>query len=269
MHPTQLIAAATGALLAGACAAQPTFISQQRVIAATTTFNENTVTASAPDFNRFTEVVAAAIPFETPEGLPAPNEGETGIDCEIDPNAIRARGTLAGAGGITVNGVPVFGEAEALVEVTFSVTQPTPYRIRSKPRPSTNPRDEFEIELQNTATNAYLYRINENAPAQFVDTSGTLQPGTYVIHYEVEFTHDAGFEVRNFDFNFQIGQTCGTSDFNGDGDSATDQDIEAFFACIGGSCCDTCYSADFNGDGDAATDQDIESFFRVIGGHPC
>ncbi|HYE63057.1 MAG TPA: DVUA0089 family protein [Phycisphaerales bacterium] len=67
------------------------------------------------------------------------------------------------------------------------------------------------------------------------------------------------------------GPVCGPQDFNGDGDSGTDQDIEAFFACLGGSCCDTCYAggADFNGDGDTGTDQDIESFFRVLGGNPC
>ena len=64
---------------------------------------------------------------------------------------------------------------------------------------------------------------------------------------------------------------CGPSDFNGDGDFGTDQDIEAFFACLGGSCCETCWvgGADFNGDGDTGTDQDIESFFRVLGGGPC
>ncbi|HYE62183.1 MAG TPA: hypothetical protein VD997_09315 [Phycisphaerales bacterium] len=64
---------------------------------------------------------------------------------------------------------------------------------------------------------------------------------------------------------------CGTADYNGDGDIGTDQDIEAFFACLGGSCCPTCFEggSDFNGDGDFGTDQDIESFFRVLGGGPC
>jgi hypothetical protein len=64
---------------------------------------------------------------------------------------------------------------------------------------------------------------------------------------------------------------CGTSDFNGDGDFGTDQDIEAFFACLAGSCCPTCYEggSDFNADGDFGTDQDIESFFRVLGGGNC
>ena len=65
--------------------------------------------------------------------------------------------------------------------------------------------------------------------------------------------------------------TCGNSDFNGDGDFGTDQDIEAFFACLGGNCCATCWpgGADFNGDGDFGTDADIEAFFRVLGGGTC
>jgi hypothetical protein len=66
-------------------------------------------------------------------------------------------------------------------------------------------------------------------------------------------------------------QLCGTADFNGDSDFGTDQDIEAFFACLAGNCCPTCYlgGADFNADGDFGTDQDIESFFRVLAGGPC
>jgi Astacin (Peptidase family M12A)/Galactose oxidase, central domain len=60
-----------------------------------------------------------------------------------------------------------------------------------------------------------------------------------------------------------------TADFNGDGDSGTDDDIEAFFACIAGNCCALCASADFNGDGDVATDADIEAFFRVLAGGNC
>jgi hypothetical protein len=62
---------------------------------------------------------------------------------------------------------------------------------------------------------------------------------------------------------------CGTSDFNNDGDYATDKDIEDFFACIAGNCCPTCQSADFNHDGDIATDADIEAFFRVLAGGSC
>jgi hypothetical protein len=64
---------------------------------------------------------------------------------------------------------------------------------------------------------------------------------------------------------------CGTSDYNGDGDFGTDADIEAFFACLAGSCCPSCFEggSDFNGDGDFGTDADIEAFFRVLAGGSC
>jgi probable HAF family extracellular repeat protein len=64
---------------------------------------------------------------------------------------------------------------------------------------------------------------------------------------------------------------CSSSDFDGDGDSGTDADIEAFFRCLAGNCCSTCWvlGADFNGDGDTGTDADIESFFRVLAGGNC
>ncbi len=67
------------------------------------------------------------------------------------------------------------------------------------------------------------------------------------------------------------GPTCGTSDFDGDGDFGTDFDIQAFFACLGGNCCATCFAggSDFNGDGDFGTDLDIQSFFSVLGGAGC
>ena len=60
--------------------------------------------------------------------------------------------------------------------------------------------------------------------------------------------------------------SCGTADFDNDGDTGTDLDIEAFFACLGGDCCGTCGSADFDCDGDTGTDLDIEAFFFILGG---
>jgi hypothetical protein len=60
-------------------------------------------------------------------------------------------------------------------------------------------------------------------------------------------------------------------DFNCDGDVGTDADIEAFFACLAGSCpgAPCVSSADFNNDGDVGTDADIEAFFRVLAGGEC
>jgi hypothetical protein len=67
--------------------------------------------------------------------------------------------------------------------------------------------------------------------------------------------------------------TCNpaAADFNGDGDTGTDQDIEAFFACLAGNCCATCCpcGGDINNDGDFGTDQDIEAFFQCLAGNCC
>jgi hypothetical protein len=64
---------------------------------------------------------------------------------------------------------------------------------------------------------------------------------------------------------------CGSADFNCDGDVGTDADIEAFFACIAGTCpgAPCASTADFNNDGDVGTDADIEAFFRVLAGGAC
>ena len=72
-------------------------------------------------------------------------------------------------------------------------------------------------------------------------------------------------------YNRSCGNPCGSGDFNCDGDFGTDADIEAFFACIAGTCpAAPCTSrADFNGDGDNGTDADIEAFFRVLAGGTC
>jgi hypothetical protein len=65
--------------------------------------------------------------------------------------------------------------------------------------------------------------------------------------------------------------TCGTADFNCDGDVGTDADIESFFACLAGNCpaAPCANTADFNFDGDIGTDADIEAFFRVLAGGAC
>jgi uncharacterized membrane protein len=63
--------------------------------------------------------------------------------------------------------------------------------------------------------------------------------------------------------------SCLNADYDHDGDSGTDADIEAFFRCLAGNCGVGCYSTDLDFDGDAATDADIEAFFRMLAGNDC
>ncbi|HYE61485.1 MAG TPA: S8 family serine peptidase [Phycisphaerales bacterium] len=132
----------------------------------------------------------------------------------------------------------------------------------------------------------YAYASGTSFAAAWVSgvlaAGGTLENGTPKINPSRILQTAADLTLLNPDYVGQLGagrldaaaaypRGCGTADFNGDGDSGTDQDIEAFFACIGGSCCASCFSggSDFNADGDSGTDQDIESFFRVLGGGNC
>jgi hypothetical protein len=59
------------------------------------------------------------------------------------------------------------------------------------------------------------------------------------------------------------------ADFNNDGDIGTDADIQDFFSCLGGGCCDSCCTVDINQDGDIGTDADIEAFFRTLASGSC
>jgi hypothetical protein len=80
-----------------------------------------------------------------------------------------------------------------------------------------------------------------------------------------------GYDLAGGYWTSVEGPSCGSADFNCDGDLGTDADIEAFFSCLAGNCpaapCQN--SADFNGDGDLGTDGDIEAFFRVLAGGSC
>jgi hypothetical protein len=100
-------------------------------------------------------------------------------------------------------------------------------------------------------------------PTQFINHNGELWIGG---HFK-----NAGPRHSPYLARWITTPCCATSDFDGDGDSGTDADIEAFFACLAGTCCSTCWhlGSDFNADGDSGTDGDIEAFFRVLAGGAC
>jgi hypothetical protein len=77
-----------------------------------------------------------------------------------------------------------------------------------------------------------------------------------------------GFGVHPFGARIIATVVC-SADFDHDGDTGTDADIEAFFRCLAGNCCAGCGTADFDNDGDTGTDADIEAFFRVLAGGAC
>ncbi len=114
--------------------------------------------------------------------------------------------------------------------------------------------------------------VHPLANGNILYTRGTTTGGLYVYN-----PTDGSHTQLHFEANLQyinplnLAPPCGTADFDGDGDTGTDADIEAFFACLAGNCCATCWhlGADFDADGDSGTDADIEAFFRVLAGGAC
>jgi hypothetical protein len=84
--------------------------------------------------------------------------------------------------------------------------------------------------------------------------------------------HYSGFTLNSGTTQpYLIELRCMGADFDCDGDTGTDADIEAFFRCLDGACpAPPCHSsADIDGDGDVGTDRDIEEFFATLSSDPC
>jgi hypothetical protein len=201
-----------GSLAVTAARGDLIYTSQNRFVEVETSANAQVLTDAAEDFGPFVTTLTSSVIFQTPTG-PAENEGTSSIDCQLDPNAIIATGSLTGEGGLNVNGNLEVGEAEAFVFVTFTITELTPWQILASQRPSDNPEDEWEIELENVGTGTNIFRIDETAPPQSVNVSGMLQPGTYSIQFEVEMSVASAEETETFDFLFAIPSPGGVSAF--------------------------------------------------------
>jgi hypothetical protein len=169
-----------------------------------------------------------------------------------------------------------FGEGEAQLDVTFEITQPTTFTLFSLPRPSTLPRDEFEIEFINLTTTTTIVDIDETQPAQFVNVSGVLTPGVYSLHYEVEFSSNGPGQSVSYLIEMRVGTgACDHVDFNHDGMYPDIRDIEDFLSVFAGSPCappspPVCNDdTDFNNDGLSPDQLDVEALLRVFAGGAC
>jgi hypothetical protein len=215
MNSTSRCAVGAAALaIAPLAQADLVYQNQQREISVFTSFDANMQTAAAPGFGPFVQSLLISTEFPTSGGGTGVNGAGAGIDCQLDPNAITVGGSLSGSGGVSVQGgqpAPQFGEADALVFTTFDILAGASFRLMSSPRPSLNPRDEFEIELANVLTGERIFFIDATSAPQTVDVRGFLAPGRYSIQYQVELTVEAEQTIEDFSFNFTIPApgTCG------------------------------------------------------------
>ncbi len=194
-------------------------------------------------------------PFDVPETWTI---SEIGIDGHTS--------IYAGPDAATVKLFPDDGTGQLPDETTALAT--TTIDLRFSPFYASWVYAPFNVTL---SPGRYWVRIEANDPLTF---AGSIHHGFFGLGSRSRGSSGSFTSFQNpIALRLVQGttQTCGTADFDGDGDVGTDADIEAFFACLAGNCCPTCYpgGADFDGDGDVGTDADIESFFRVLAGGPC
>ncbi len=136
--------------------------------------------------------------------------------------------------------------------------------------------------IRTTAVNRALFELAQEHGWSFYDQMGHMVAGGYAgTPWSIAPPYTSDGTHQNFPGMVALGglewsaiTTAGacppvcSGDFNSDGDTGSDADIEDFFRCLAGNC-GACMSSDFDGDGDSGTDQDIEAFFRVLAGGNC
>ncbi len=177
---------------------------QERTITAATSANGQTLTLSAPDFGPFVQSLLTSTPFNQPGGTTGTNSGGSTIDCLLNPNTVRATGHLEGEGGTDDNGNDVFGEGSVLIDVTFQITQATPFSLHALARPGTSLLEEFELRLRDVTNNDDLFELDTTTPPQIVDFSGNLQPGIYRLKYKVETIITGPVQSSDFALDFTV-----------------------------------------------------------------
>jgi hypothetical protein len=198
-------------LLSCTAGADVVYLTQDRSITVMTSADGNVQDASAPDFGPFLQSLALSTPFPTPTGGTGVNGATAGIDCQLDPNAIRVVGSLSGSGGIGVvagQQTVQFGEAQARINTTVHITEGTPFRLTASPRPSTRPGDRFKIKLKDETRHTVLFLLDESSPPQAVDMAGTFAAMDLELEYQVELTVDGPEVLRDFSFHLSLGDSA-------------------------------------------------------------
>ncbi|MFO0832736.1 MAG: hypothetical protein U0637_12955 [Phycisphaerales bacterium] len=177
---------------------------QSRSITAASSANGGSLTATAPDFGPFIQTLVSSTTFNQQGGGTANNTGSSTIDCQLDPNSVRAAGHISGEGGTDEGGGDVFGEGSVRIDVTFQIDTATPFNLFALARPGTSLLEEFEIKLKNLDINSDVFELDNTSPPEVVNFSGTLQPGNYRLRYIVETIITGPLQDNEFGLNFTV-----------------------------------------------------------------
>ena len=179
---------------ASPCFGAVTYLTQDRSITAATSFDGGTLTIAAPNFASFVQTINLSTSFPGLNNTVGLNEAVAGIDCQLDPNKIKASGRLLARGGTSfVAGQDKVesGSAAATIRTTFHLDADSAYQLIASPRPLAGAKDKFKLKLENVSTGVILF-LDESTPPAAVNTAGLFAAGDYSLEYQIELSSEDG-----------------------------------------------------------------------------
>lgn len=183
-----------------------TYLTQDRSITAATSFDGSLQTITAPDFNPFVQTINLSTTFPALNNTIGKNEAVAGIDCQLDPNKIRALGRLTAVGGTSfVNGKDKAeeGSASASIRTTFHLDAGSAYQLVTTPRPLAGPKDKFKLKIESANLGVIIF-LDESSPPTAINQAGFLAAGDYSLEYQVEITSADGSLDDAFEMTLTI-----------------------------------------------------------------
>ncbi|MBY0113984.1 MAG: hypothetical protein K2Y21_14300 [Phycisphaerales bacterium] len=183
-----------------------TYLTQARSITASTSFDGALQTLSAPDFNPFVQTINLSTTFPAFNNTIGKNEAVAGIDCQLDPNKIKALGRLTAAGGTSfVNGKDKAEEGNASVSIrtTFHLDADSAYQLVTTPRPLAGPKDKFTLKIESVNLGVIIF-LDESSPPTAINQAGFFAAGDYSLEYQVEITSSNGSLDDTFEMTLTI-----------------------------------------------------------------
>lgn len=183
-----------------------TYLTQDRSISAATTFDGTAQTLVAPDFGRFTQTINLSTTFPSLNNTVGLNEAVAGIDCQLDPNKIKATGRLLARGGTSFaagKDQVESGSASASVRTTFHLDAAAAYQLIATPRPLAGAKDKFKLKIESADTGIILL-LDESTPPTAVNTAGVFAAGDYALEYQIELSAEDGTFDDSFDMTLVI-----------------------------------------------------------------
>jgi hypothetical protein len=179
------------------------------------------------------------------------------------------------------DGLSATSNANGVTRMAFTVTSPTPYTLQG-----TLLLDDQDVAGSVRLTTSLGIALYSRFVANngTFSTSGTLNPGNYILHSNAGVTATAGQpdvgntgnfgESGSYHVVFTLGTppACDSIDFNNDGLFPDSADIDDFLSVFSGGACSNdpfCGDIDFNNDGLFPDSLDIDSLLSVFSGGAC